>query len=363
MPKVADWYTQGTDGEAIPKVSVSTITYRHEAFIGDAIEGVLMQEVDFLVEMVIGEDCSPDRSRDIILGYMERYPGFIQLSDYPRNLGAVQNFQTTIDRCRGEYIAWLDGDDYWTAPDKLRKQVVLMEAHPEYSLCFHPVVHKDEVGMQAPKTVYPPGRRPFYRLSDLHRWINMAPLAMVFRRSALPAFPSWFSETIFGDWALQVILATHGDIGYIDEAMGVYRKHIGGLFVSEYVAGGKAGTSEHVREIIKLTESFCQHLDDRRARPFVRAKHGLHYRLAHSYIKEGEREKAIEAIGASYHDRSYEPRVHRTARIGALFHLHAPSIYLVLRRSEAWLRRLASPVKARLVRSLRRSAVWAHSRR
>ena len=137
MPKVADWYTQGTDGEATPKVSVATRTYRDEAFIGDAIEGVLMQEVDFPVEMVIGEDCSPDRSRDIILGYMERYPGFIQLSDYGQNLGAGQNFQTTVGRCRGEYIALLDGDDYWTSPHKLQKQVDFMEDHSEFSMCFH----------------------------------------------------------------------------------------------------------------------------------------------------------------------------------------------------------------------------------
>lgn len=331
--KVADRSTRMQNGVR-PKVSVATITYRHESFIADAIESVLMQEVDFPVEMVIGEDCSPDGTREIILQYLKRYPGLIRLIEQKHNIGAHANFRATVGRCRGEYVALLDGDDYWTAPDKLRKQVALMDAHPEFSVCFHPVTTQHDDGELAPRTIFPPGRRPVYHLADLHHWIGMETASILFRRSALPTFPSWYDETFVGDWALQVLLANRGDIGYIDEVMGIYRLHSGSIFFGQEILG----TSQQFMGMIKLQELFCQYLDERQAQSFVRAKYCLRYGLAHMYIEEGERKKAIETIRAIYGECGYEPRLHRTEPMRALLHLCAPPIYRILHRIEGRLR-------------------------
>ena len=121
------------------KVSVAMITYNHERFIAQAIESVLMQQTDFAVELVIGEDCSTDGTREIVRAYGERYPERVHPLLHEHNLGLKghNNFVATLKACRGQYIALLEGDDYWTDPHKLQKQVDFLDGHPEYVGCFH----------------------------------------------------------------------------------------------------------------------------------------------------------------------------------------------------------------------------------
>ena len=109
-----------------PTVSVAVITYNHEKFIGQAIESVLMQETAFVVELVIGEDCSTDGTRRIVQAYAEKYPNVIRALLPEKNLGMARNYDAVWQACRGKYIAWLEGDDYWRTPQKLQKQVALM---------------------------------------------------------------------------------------------------------------------------------------------------------------------------------------------------------------------------------------------
>ena len=104
------------------KVSVCMITYNHERFIAQAVESALMQETDFDYEIVIGEDCSTDGTRQVLLDLHDRHPDRIRLLLREKNIGASHNFVGTLEACRGEYVAFLDGDDYWTCPNKLQKQ-------------------------------------------------------------------------------------------------------------------------------------------------------------------------------------------------------------------------------------------------
>jgi glycosyltransferase involved in cell wall biosynthesis len=122
---------------AIPKVSVCMITYNHERFIAQAIESVLEQKTAFDFELVIGEDCSTDNTRTIVMTYSQKYPNQIRALIREKNIGTGQNLFKTINECKGQYIAHLDGDDYWTDPLKLQKQVDFLDAHPSYSLCCH----------------------------------------------------------------------------------------------------------------------------------------------------------------------------------------------------------------------------------
>jgi len=112
------------------------ITYNHENYIRDAIEGVLMQKTSFPIELVIGEDCSTDNTRAICIEYQQKYPEIIRLLLPEKNLGANKNFINTLAACKGKYIALCEGDDYWTDPYKLQKQVDFLENNPEYGLVY-----------------------------------------------------------------------------------------------------------------------------------------------------------------------------------------------------------------------------------
>lgn len=118
-------------------VSIVCITYNHEPYLRQALEGFLMQETDFPVEIILAEDCSTDGTRSICEEYAEKYPDTINYIWSGNNVGAVENEARAIRAAKGKYIALCEGDDYWTDPLKLQKQVDFMEAHPGYSVTFH----------------------------------------------------------------------------------------------------------------------------------------------------------------------------------------------------------------------------------
>jgi len=119
-----------------PLVSVCMVTYNHAPYIAQAIEGVLQQETSFPIELIIGEDCSTDRTREIVLNFQRKYPNIIRVITSLKNVGANKNVERTRIACRGKYIAFCDGDDYWHDPYKLRKQVDYLEDHPKCGLVY-----------------------------------------------------------------------------------------------------------------------------------------------------------------------------------------------------------------------------------
>jgi glycosyltransferase involved in cell wall biosynthesis len=110
------------------------ITYNHAPYIAQAIEGVLQQKTDFPFELVIGEDCSTDGTRKIVFEYQKKYRDIIRVITTDKNVGMRKNGYRTTKACRGKYIAFCEGDDYWHRPDKLQLQVNYMESHPECGL-------------------------------------------------------------------------------------------------------------------------------------------------------------------------------------------------------------------------------------
>jgi glycosyltransferase involved in cell wall biosynthesis len=119
-----------------PLVSVKMITYNHAPFIAQAIEGVLQQKTNFPFELVIGEDCSTDGTREIVLEYQKKHPDIIRVITSDRNVGMKKNSYRTTKACRGKYLAFCEGDDYWHHPDKLQKQADYLESHPECGLVY-----------------------------------------------------------------------------------------------------------------------------------------------------------------------------------------------------------------------------------
>lgn len=117
-------------------LSVVMTTYNHERYIAQAIESVLRQQTSFRIEIVVGEDCSSDRTRAIVEDYQRMYPEAIRLVTSEENVGWRRNYRRSIAAARGKYIALLDGDDYYTHRKKLQLQVDLLEANPDVGMCY-----------------------------------------------------------------------------------------------------------------------------------------------------------------------------------------------------------------------------------
>ncbi|MBA4107475.1 MAG: glycosyl transferase family 2 [Pirellula sp.] len=215
-----------------PKVSVCMVTYNQERYIAQAIESVLAQETNFRFEIVIGEDCSTDSTRSIVRELAERHPDRIRPLFHERNLGGKQNFMRTYDACRGEYMAILEGDDYWICPHKLQRQVDALDARPDWAICFHPA----EISYEDWRK--PAGRWPETweksesTIIDLFDKCYIPTNAAVFRHRLFSRLPEWFADLYIGDWPLHILNAAHGNIGFLPEVMSVYRVHDKGVWSS-----------------------------------------------------------------------------------------------------------------------------------
>ena len=217
-----------------PKVSVAMITYNHEGYIAQAIESVLMQQVSFAVELVIGEDCSTDRTRAIVNDYASRYPAIILAVQQPGNAGVSKNFADTLRGCRGKYIATLEGDDYWTDPGKLEKQVAFLQGNPECVICFHDAaIQTGGTSNGEAKTRAFYSKQPKSRASFADHAGGFVPptCACLFVNDRLSLEPVLtggllcFATTVF------YCLTRSGWLtGFMPERMAVYREHAGGIW-------------------------------------------------------------------------------------------------------------------------------------
>ncbi|TXK49865.1 glycosyltransferase [Pontibacter qinzhouensis] len=209
-----------------PKVSICMITYNHEPYIQQAVEGIMMQETNFDYELVIGEDCSTDKTREIVKNLKAKFPDKIKLLLPEHNLGMMKNFIETFQSCSGKYIALCEGDDYWTDTFKLQKQVDFLDQNAEFSISFHRVIQKNEVTGR--EELSNKGQKPISTLEDLFKKNFLCTASCVFRHGLFKECPDFFYNTGAGDWVLHMLNAAHGKIAYSDEVMAVYRIHTGG---------------------------------------------------------------------------------------------------------------------------------------
>jgi glycosyltransferase involved in cell wall biosynthesis len=219
-----------TSQSAVPKVTVAMTTYNHEKFIAQAIESVLMQETNFPIELIIGEDCSTDGTREIVKQFAMRRPDIIRPIFQERNVGMHANGDAVMKACRGEYIACLEGDDYWTSPQKLQKQVDFLDRHPDHSICGTRFMNVD--GDNPTAAALPsPVQKESGTLEDILRWNYLLTCSIVYRAALLTDLPPGLRDLHHGDMPRWVLLAQRGRIGYINEVMAAYRMHSGGVWI------------------------------------------------------------------------------------------------------------------------------------
>jgi glycosyltransferase involved in cell wall biosynthesis len=273
------------------KLSVLIVTYNNEEFIGKALDSVLMQRTSFDFEIVIGEDFSTDNTRNILREYDKKHPQKFKLLLNQRNIGAHKNIDQTLQVCKGAYIAFLDGDDYWTSPDKLQKQVDYLDIHTECSTCFHDslIVYKD--GSKQP-TSYRPSQKPLSTIEDL-LFDNFIPTSSVmFRRCVCKKIPEWIGALKMGDWPSHILSAVHGKIGYIDETMAVYVVHNGGVWSTK---------DWHIHElaIIEMFEALGTHLEAKYTRIISRILRWRYFIVSEKYEKQDDLSNAKNCIRKS----------------------------------------------------------------
>jgi len=234
LPKPIRISEQQWPESTVPLVSIRCITYNHVNFIRDAIEGFLMQETTFPVEILIHDDASTDGTIDIILGYCEKFPSLIQAYIQPENTYSKPNrrsyrrdFNSLL---KGKYIATCEGDDYWLTGYKLEKQINFLERNPDASFCFHNAVIFDERSGKA-RLFSDCAIDCWHQLEELIERNFIATASKVARKSMCPKVHKP-DEVKAGDWVANFTAAEMGKFYYFREVMSVYRLHGAGVWTS-----------------------------------------------------------------------------------------------------------------------------------
>ena len=235
-------------------VAVHMITYNHAPFIAQAIESVLMQETDFRVVLVIGDDCSSDGTRQIVERYAALHPQVIRAVTHDVNIGMHRNSQSIQSVVDTEYVAFLEGDDYWNSLHKLQKQFNFLEDNAECALCCSQFSHVMGRGLSGEFNPSPAQKR-IGELKDILRWNYILTCTVMYRREWLPAIPPSLQNLYHGDMGCWVLLAQRGKIGCINEVMSTYRLHDGGVWSGISI-------EKRIAELLRTINGIHHHLNN-----------------------------------------------------------------------------------------------------
>lgn len=242
-------------------VSVCMITYNHELYIKQAIEGFLMQKCNFPIELVIGEDCSTDNTRQICENYAAKYSQINLLSN-KSNLGVMPNFVRTLQACTGRYIALCEGDDYWTDPLKLQKQVDFLEANEDYGLVH---TNHDILEQSSGKVKYKIKNTKEHHngniFNDLIIRNEISTLTAVARKNlivnAYQKYQDQWDSWLMGDYPLWLEISKSHKIKYMDQSTSVYRVTSNSVSNSSTIAG----RIKFIESTCKIKHEFCKIYD------------------------------------------------------------------------------------------------------
>lgn len=290
--------TEGTtfrsmeEAQAQPVLTVLTMTRNHEKYIGQCIEGVLAQKTNFPVQHLILDHYSTDGTPQIISKYAREYPSIrpVLLNNYHH---IYRNVHDLFIRCKSEYAALCDGDDYFIDPCKLQKQMDFLKNHPNCSLCFHPVAVVFEDGRQPgvfpPYGMLPRGIREEYYLSDLFKGNMIQTNSVVYKWRFRDGLPAWFRHDLCpGDWYWHLLHAEQGKIGFLPDIMSVYRRHGNSLFKDSFI-----NRLEHRRKFgmaeLETYHAVNEHFQDRYLLPLAKLANGVLCDFLEIFMKEGDK--------------------------------------------------------------------------
>lgn len=252
----------------LPKISVLCPCYNHAPYIRQALDSILMQEVDFPIEILVGEDCSPDDSRAVLQAYEAEHPGVLQIFYREKNMGGTRNVYDLLMRAQGEYLIILETDDYWTDPHKLQKQADFLDAHPEYIGCAHACEKVDGLGVSQgflPLDLLRTGQR--YTLIDFLRAKPAFQTATLLYRNIFRNGGDYSiirtAHPLVSDFTVYSILLQRGDIFVMPDCMSVYRQVIkkGSSFSAQETAHREKMLLLGMQMLINLEAYFGEKVD------------------------------------------------------------------------------------------------------
>lgn len=289
------------------KLTVVTTTYNQEKYIEECIKGVIKQKTNFKFKFIISDDCSKDKTREIIEKYRLKYPDIIYPIYREKNLGPMDNFVNTLNEVHTEYVALCDGDDFWTDPNKLQMQVDFLDKNKDYNLCFHKVElfyeDKSKKSKIIPKKMQE--NPSFSKLlednfitanSVVYRWIYKE------KDSLKNDFPKNIEP---GDYYIHIMHASKGKIHFIDKVMSSYRKQNEGMW---WMLGEPQLNVEHfVRHGEKMLNFYIEvenklNLD---TKTFYKSKKWIITQTAISYKKK-RMYKELKTFYKKYHKNHKE---------------------------------------------------------
>jgi glycosyltransferase involved in cell wall biosynthesis len=305
-------------------VTTLVMTFNHEQFIREAVDSALAQELDVPHEILIADDSSTDATSAIVHDYRAAHPDRIRLLELERNLGENVVRARGTRAARGKYVALLDGDDYWISPHKLARQIELLEARPEWAICFHnALVVYDDPGIDPHPfhTAHPAGRLsravppPSCTVEQLVAGNFMQTSSVMFRNHLIPAFPDWYYEARIPDWPFHVLNAEHGLIGYIDEPLSAYRVHAGGAW-SDRISHLR--DPQDLIDLVSIHDAINRHLEYRYDARTRRRTATLAGRAAKLLARQGRFEEAAVYARRSLADAAESPGLVERMRLEVL---------------------------------------------
>jgi glycosyltransferase involved in cell wall biosynthesis len=213
-------------------VSVKMLTFKHDNYIAQAINSVLMQVTDFDFELIISDDCSPDNTEHIVKDIQKFHPKghLIKYFRHKKNIGILPNGLFAVQQCKGKYIAFCEGDDYWTDSNKLQKQVEFLEENNDFSICFtdYVVFNESNKEYSYPDLIERFKNKTVFTSRNIIL-SNIIPTATAMFRVRKEVFSKLDPSLYPVDWFLHILNSEYGKIKFLPFVSTVYRKHVGGV--------------------------------------------------------------------------------------------------------------------------------------
>lgn len=279
------------------KLTIVTTTYNQEKYIGQAIEGMLMQKTNFEFHIVISNDNSTDGTQRILQQYKEKYPEKITIINNEKNLGAMGNFINTLSQIKDtEYVALCDGDDFWTDENKLQKQIDFLDSNKDFSICFHKARLFYE-NKEKNDEIIPQGAKNVSTIEDLvkenyivansvvYRWkFNEIDLKEIFPDNIVP-----------GDYYIHLLHAEDGKIKMINEVMSAYRRHEEGMWWSNASEDKELFSLKYGKKFLNFYNSADKYMK-LPENSFYEQRKDILYNLIVAYVKNDKAEKLNEIV-------------------------------------------------------------------
>ena len=289
------------------KVTIVTTTYNQEKYIGQAIDGMIMQKTKFPFKILISDDCSTDNTKKILEDYKHKYPDKIEIINHEKNLGAMQNFVDTLSKVKdSEYVALCDGDDFWTDENKLQKQVDFLDGNKDFNICFYKSrlfyqngEKEDEIiphDIEEVTTIEDLVNQNYIVANSvLYRWkFNDIDLKDIFPENIVP-----------GDYYIHLLHAQDGKIKMINEVMSAYRRHDSGVWWSE-------DNKDKEEFTLKYGERFLNFYDEAERniklpeKAFEAQRKDIIYNIIVTYVKNDKTERITKLMKSTNDKRLYE---------------------------------------------------------